>query len=68
MCPDAPAGYDHYYYGRAYKSYLDSPMNYHDAQTTCFQEGTMLPVFTSKEDYIGARVMAGDRGQHFWFK
>ncbi len=58
LCPGAPSGFDHYWYGRAYRSFLNQNTNFNNAQTNCQNFGGALPVLASSEDYLGARAMA----------
>ncbi len=64
-CPSAPAGYDYFFEGIAYKSYLGASADYYTAAATCRDEGARLPTFVSQEEYNGARTMAGGWDEQF---
>ncbi len=64
LCPGAPPGFDHYRFGRAYRSFLDLNQNFDSAQANCKSAGGALPVLASAEDYLGIRAMASKQSSN----
>ncbi len=60
MCSDPPTGFDITFFGKAFKSYLDQPKSYMDALETCRNDGGNLANIRTEEDFLAARVMAGN--------
>ncbi len=58
-CSGAPSGFDQVYNGQAYKRFLDTEMEYEDAQKTCRDLGGALPTIDTQEEFLATKKIAG---------